>query len=207
MKYSDAIYVDGVYRRNPRAERALHYYCKRYFDEHYKGVFFVGDEYKDEIFQESFIKLWENIMNRKLFVEDGLLKGRDGELFTGSLLTYFMSIAKYKYMEWARENVHRVTDEEEERRRREQEVEMFKTMLYDNDENVMLEIISDCMSHMSERCNQILSMFYYEMKTLDYIMLELPTFESKNALKTAKYKCMENLRVAANNIYKRYLIA
>ena len=203
--YSDAAYVEGVFMRDPMMERALHKHCKQYFDENYKGVFFVGNEYKDEIFQEAFIKLWENIANKKIYVEDGVLKGKGGEAFSGKLTTYFMSIAKLKYLEWARENLHKVSDKEEERRRREQEIELFKTLLYDSDDEVMLEIIADCISHMSERCNQILTMFYYEEKTLDDMMSELPTFDSKNALKTAKYKCMEALRKSAKSIYRRYL--
>lgn len=203
--YSDIAYVEGVFKRDPMMERALYYHCKRYFDENYKGVFFVGNEYKDEIFQESFIKLWENIEKRKIYVEDGKLKGKGGEAFSGKLTTYFMGIAKLKYLEWARENLHNVSDGEEERRRREQEKELFKTLLYDSNDEVMLEIIADCISHMSERCNQILTMFYYEEKTLDDIMMELPTFDNKNALKTAKYKCMETLRKSAKSIYQRYL--
>ena len=45
----------------------------------------------------------------------------------------------------------------------------------------------------------------YEEKSLDAILQELPNFESKNALKTMKYKCMENLRKSAQEIYHRYL--
>ena len=203
--YSDVAYVEGVFRRDPMIERALHYHCKRYFDENYKGVFFVGNEHKDEIFQEAFITLWEKIMNKKIYVEDGELKGKDGDAFSGKLTTFFMSIARLKYLEWARENLHRYTDEKEERLRREQEMELFKTLLYDSDDETMLEIIADCISKMSKQCNQILTMFYYEEKTLDDIMVELRTFESKNALKTRKYKCMEELRKSAKSIYRRYL--
>lgn len=203
--YSDVAYVEGVFRRDPIMERALHYHCKRYFDENYKGTFFVGNEHKDEIFQEAFITLWEKIMNKKIYVEDGELKGKDGVAFSGKLTTFFMSIARLKYLEWARENLHQYTDEEEERRRREQDVEMFKSLLYDSNDETMLEIIADCISKMSKQCNQILTMFYYEEKTLDDIMVELRTFESKNALKTRKYKCMEELRKSAKSIYRRYL--
>ena len=48
--YSDVAYVEGMYRRDPVMERALHKHCKQYFDENYRGVFFVGDEHKMEIF-------------------------------------------------------------------------------------------------------------------------------------------------------------
>lgn len=203
--YSDVEYVEGVFRCNPMMERALHYHCKRYFDDNYRGVFFVGPEHKDEIFQEAFITLWKKIMNKKIFVEDGELKGKNGTAFSGKLTTFFMSIARLKYLEWARENMHRYTNEEEERRRREQEMELFKTLLYDSDDEMMLEIIADCISKMSKQCNQIITLFYYEEKTLDDIMVELKTFISKDALKTRKYKCMEELRKSAKSIYRRYL--
>lgn len=203
--YSDVEYVEGVFRCNPMMERALHYHCKRYFDDNYRGVFFVGPEHKDEIFQEAFITLWEKIMNKKIFVEDGELKGKNGTAFSGKLTTFFMSIARLKYLEWARENMHRYTNEEEERCRREQEMELFKTLLYDSDDEMMLEIIADCISKMSKQCNQIITLFYYEEKTLDDIMIELKTFISKDALKTRKYKCMEELRKSAKSIYRRYL--
>lgn len=203
--YSDVEYVEGVFRCNPMMERALYYHCKRYFDDNYRGVFFVGPEHKDEIFQEAFITLWEKIMNKKIFVEDGELKGKNGTAFSGKLTTFFMSIARLKYLEWVRENMHRYTNEEEERRRREQEMELFKTLLYDSDDEMMLEIIADCISKMSKQCNQIITLFYYEEKTLDDIMVELKTFISKDALKTRKYKCMEELRKSAKSIYRRYL--
>lgn len=203
--YSDVEYVEGVFRCNPMMERALHYHCKRYFDDNYRGVFFVGPEHKDEIFQEAFITLWKIIMNKKIFVEDGELKGKNGTDFSGKLTTFFMSIARLKYLEWARKNMHRYTNEEEEQRRREQEMELCKTLLYDSDDEMMLEIIADCISKMSKQCNQIITLFYYEEKTLDDIMVELKTFTSKDALKTRKYKCMEELRKSAKSIYRRYL--
>ena len=203
--YSDAAYVDGVYRRDSAMECALYNHCKRYFDENYRGVFFVEDNHKMEIFQEAFITLWEKIEKRKIYVEEGVLKGKDGLPLSGKLTTYFMSIAKFKYMEWVRD--HHIGQDVEaiEKKQRAKDAEIYKEMLYDEGENEIIEIIADCISQMSERCNQILTMFYYEQKTLDDIMIELPSFESKNALKTAKYKCMENLRKSALEIHRRYI--
>ena len=58
-------YVEGVFRGDQKAARDLYNYCKRYFDENYRGVFFAENENRDEIFQEAFITLWEKIANRK----------------------------------------------------------------------------------------------------------------------------------------------
>lgn len=208
-KHPEIAYVEGVVseekKKREQACRDLYNYCKQYFDDKYRGVFFVGDEYKDEIFNETFLTLWEIIIKKKIYVEDGVLKGKGGKSFSGKLTTFFMSIARLKYLEWVRHNIRGPITSNEEKRRREQEMNLFKDILYEEENEIMLEIIAECISHMSERCNQILTMFYYEEKTLDDIMIELPTFESKNALKTAKYKCLETLRKSAKSNYQRYL--
>lgn len=203
--YSDVDYVVGVYNRVPLIERALYHHCERYFNENYQGVFFIGKEYKYEIFHESFIKLWENIRDEKIYAEDGQLYGKNGKLFTSTLTTYFMAIARLKYLEWVREHRKILNTEDEDKVCKTIDLESYKDILYDESDNRMLEIIADCISHMSERCNQILTLFYYKEKTLDDIMIELPTFDSKNALKTAKYKCMETLRMSAKSIYQKYI--
>lgn len=206
--YSDVEYVEGMSKHNPFIERALNYHCKKYFDFNYKSVFFkeLNNEDKDDIFQESFIAFWENILAGKLYVETGTLFGGKGQPFSGRLTTYFMSIAKYKYYEWVRSNASNNTTDIEEMGMK----QLFHELFDDDDDDAVikdkkLSIISDCISHMSERCRQILTLFYYEMKTLDDIMKEITTFISKDALKTAKYKCTENLRESANAIYDRYI--
>ena len=205
--YSDVALVEGTYKRDPVMERALHRLCMQYFDENYRGVFFIEDKHKDEIFHEAFIQLWMNIENKKIYADNGELKGKDGTPFSGKLTTYFMSIAKNKYREWARDqHIGRIVDIDDKMLRRRNH-EAYKGILYDETENEIIEMIAECISRLSERCNQILTMFYYERKTLDNIMMELPSFDSKNALKTAKYKCMENLRKSALEMHRRYLNA
>lgn len=202
--YSDTAYVEGVSRHDQEMERALYEHCKRYFDANYRGVFFISSEVqKMEVFQNAFITLWENIERKRIQVENGVLKGKDGKIFASSLTTYFMGIAKLKYLEWVRE--HSRIDSEDEGQQRKLDLNAYKDLLYDDGKEAMLTIIADCISRMSERCSQIISMFYYEEKDLDDILEALPSFKSKDALKTAKHKCMENLRKTAQGIYHRYL--
>ena len=199
---SDVNYVEGITNHNHYIERALSNYCKQYFDRNYRGVFFAGCELKDEIFQEAFITLWENITERKIYVEDGILKGKDGKPFTGELTTYFMSIAKYKYMELVRDNIFKAASNTKEYSGI--YVDMESISDYSVDE-VRYDIIRYCISQMPKGCSQILTLFYYEEKNLDEIMMEMTTYDSKNALKTAKHKCMENLRNSANELFKQYM--
>lgn len=206
--YSDAVYVEGVANHDRTMAFELERHCRTYFNDHYKGVFFCGEEKRMEIFQDAFIKLWENIENSKLHVEDGVLLGANDEPFTSTLTTYFMSIARIKYLEYARTIKHTGEIDDEEQRGhllRDEDVNNIKDLLYDKSTMTMEDIIADCIAVMSERCNQILTKFYYEEKNLDVIMSEIPSFTNKNALKTMKYKCMETLRTNAQAMYKRYL--
>lgn len=203
-KYSDVDFVEGLYKHDRRIERALFDHCKGYYDEKYKSVFFADDDNKHDIFQESFMVMWNNIMQGKLYVENGALYG-GGKPFKAKLTTYFMSIAMNKYKEWLRDNPQETYTDEE--------LAMAKQLYeqWSSDADVMdeqdkkYEILEECISTMPNNCRKILTMFYIEMKTLDRIMEELTTYLSKDALKTAKYKCMEKLKTTSNEVYSRYL--
>lgn len=204
----EAELVEGVYKGYREAQNKLYSYCSNYYYDKYRGVFYAPEDAVGEIFQNSFIKLWENIEARKLFVEDGRVMGSDRHPLNGSIRTYFMGIAKLKYLEWLREHSYYADpDTEMGKKVREEGVNEaeYMDMLYGDSENIQLEIIADLISHMSKRCYEILTKFYYETKDLDRILEEIPSIDSKNALKTKKHKCMENLRATANEAYRRYL--
>ena len=189
----EARLVAGMYDKDKKIQSELYAYCSRYFWANYRGVF---------------LAMWENIEQRKICVSNGRVTGKDNEPLKCSLLTYFMGIARIKYKEWTRENPSFVDLETEMGRKTKTEgfdAQQYVNMLYDSEDNKMLDIIADVISHMSERCSQILSKFYYEEKNLDTILSEIPTIESKKALKSKKHKCMESLRSSARNIYRNYL--
>lgn len=204
----EARLVAGMYDKNKKIQSELYIYCSRYFWANYRGVFFADVESATEIFQNTFIAMWENIECRKIYVSDGRVMGKNNEPLSGSILTYFMGIARIKYLEWVREHPAYADPETEMGRKIKEEgfdAQQYTNMLYDSEDNKMLDIIADVISHMSERCCEILSKFYYEEKDLDTILFEIPTIGSKNALKTKKHKCMESLRNSAKNIYCNYL--
>lgn len=186
----EARLVAGMYDKNKKIQSELYVYCSRYFWANYRGVFFADVESATEIFQNTFIAMWENIECRKIYVSDGRVIGKNNEPLSGSILTYFMGIARIKYLEWVREHPVYADPETEMGRKIKEEgfdAQQYINMLYDSEDNKMLDIIADVISHMSERCCEILSKFYYEEKDLDTILLEIPTIDSKNALKTKKH--------------------
>lgn len=206
IQENEARLVAGMADKRRRTQYELYAYCSDYFWDNYKGVFFAEENAAAEILQNTFIAFWENIERKKIYVEDGIVMGKDNKPLNGSILTYFMSIARNKYLEYGRE--HPVYADPETELGRLLRAEGFDPneyidMLYDSGENLMLDIIADVISHMSQRCCEILTKFYYEEKKLETILMEMPTIESYDALKTKKNKCMNSLRKSAREIYKR----
>ncbi len=208
IQEKEAQLVAGMADKRRRTQYELYAYCSDYFWDNYRGVFFADEKAAAEILQNTFIAFWENVERRKIYVKDGIVMGKDKKPLNGSILTYFMSVARNKYLEYGRE--HPIYADPETELGRLQRTEGFDPneyidMLYDSGENMMLDIIADVISHMSPRCNQILTKFYYEEKKLETIFKEMPTIESYDALKTKKNKCMNTLRKSAREIYKNKL--
>lgn len=205
---NEARLVSGMADKDLSMQYELYAYCSDYFWDNYRGVFFADEKAAAEILQDTFIAFWENIERKKIYVDDGIVMGKDSKPLNGSILTYFMSIARNKYLEYVREHPVYADPETELGRLLRKEgfnPNEYTDMLYDSGENMMLEIIADIISHMSPRCSQILTKFYYEEKKLEIILKEMPTIESYAALKTKKNKCMNMLRKSAREIYYRKL--
>lgn len=205
---NEARLVSGMADKDLSMQYELYAYCSDYFWDNYRGVFFADEKSAAEILQDTFIAFWENIERKKIYVDDGIVMGKGAKPLNGSILTYFMSIARNKYLEYVREHPVYADPETELGRLLRKEgfnPNEYTDMLYDSGENMMLEIIADIISHMSPRCSQILTKFYYEEKKLEIILKEMPTIESYAALKTKKNKCMNMLRKSAREIYYRKL--
>lgn len=208
LQVKEARLVEGLADKGRQTQYELYKYCADYFWRNYRGVFFADEDAAAEILQNSFITLWENIEKGRISVRDGLVTGKGNQPLSGSLLTYFMGIARNKYLEWVREHPVYLDPETElgQKIRKEGfDVREYMDMLYADDENMMLDIIAEVISHMSARCYEILTKFYYEEKKLETILNEIPTIGSKDALKTKKNKCLKVLRESANEIYRRNL--
>lgn len=203
-RYTDIEYVNGVYKGDKRTQEALYRHCKLYLENHFEKLFFEGDVRRDEVMQESFITLWTIIEKKRIYVEDGVLKGKNGKRLTSNLTTFFIGIALRKYKEQTRDFKNDAERQEWE----EVEKEVSKAIYDANDEKhgfVQLDYIDECLSQMSERCHKILSLFYYESKTMADILPMIPDVENEHALRTAKYRCMENLRQCARMMYEQFL--
>ncbi len=194
--YSDIEVVRGLQNRDGRVEEWFYKAAKKYFDGCFNEVFF-NDDCKQEIFQSAFIKLWTEIENGRIKVEDERIcrQQRTGEYvpMTCSLTTFLMAFARNEY----RELVRNVREESfEEFFDSAQHESAFAFDAADGDaEEMKRRIVDECILQMSPACIDILTLFYYKGKSLDEILeMRSGKNSSKDGLKTAKNKCMNTLR-------------
>jgi len=201
MRYSDIDFVQGVFCKDSSMQKALYLHCRDYFFTHYGAVFFAQDCDAEDIFEDAFITLWQNIEEGKLRVVNGIVLGRNGDPFRGNLTSYLMGIAKLKYCELVRGSVNWIHfGDIDSASFGEPIVEEWT-----EDDYAMHDALSECISKLSERCSQILELFYEQHKNLDEMLFLIPTFQSKDALKTAKNKCLNKLRDNVNELMRNHL--
>lgn len=202
--YSDAEYVYGVKNGNPKIQNSFYEHCKNYFDQKYTKLFFTDDDKKNDIFEDAFIIVWQKIERGDIYVQNGQVMAQGGKQMTCNLNTFMMSVAWNKFREYARKHKEILFEDMFENAGNVLGISTPWGDPGDEIEGMKLDIIATCIAKMPKRCCQILTMFYYEGKKLDSIMLELQSFTSKDALKTAKNKCYTTLK---NNVLQQYKVA
>lgn len=204
---TDSQIIREIQKRNERVTESFYNECKKYFMSSYKAVF-SKDDIKEDVFQQSFVKLWTEIETHKIFLDmnDNILRiDRRGNIrcLTCNLKTFLIDIAKNDYRDWLRNDRLELKDEFESFAHM---VEIRSAIMpNDSSESLQEQIIANCVFELPPRCKEILTMFYYNNMTLDEIILargEKNT--SKNGLKTSKYKCMENLKGKVKEMYNKY---
>ena len=204
-KWTDTEMVVAVARHDVAMMERFYHDCKTYFRNH-AGALFVTDDQFDDIFQEAMVHLWREIETHRIEVCEGsVCRWSDGKAvpMTSSLFTFLLAIAKRKHWELLRKD---------SRLQLTGDTAVFDTLdrgRYAEDTDIQEEtearerVVSDAVLGMSERCRQILTLFYYEQRSLDEILAIRPENTSKVGLKTSKYKCMQRLRDIVRQRFSR----
>lgn len=204
---TDAEYVRMIQDKHDKAMEEFYHLTRRYFKNSYHSVFSRIDLMED-VFQQSFVKLWTEIETRKIFVgeNDELFRyDRNGNIrkLTCSLNTFLIDIAKNDYRSWLR-NDHLTLEDDFESFAHMKEVTSV-TWGDESVETLREQIVNSCVLELPPRCKEILTMFYYQGMTLDEIIIARREKNiSKNGLKTSKYKCMESLKAKVRDTFSRY---
>jgi DNA-directed RNA polymerase specialized sigma24 family protein len=118
-----------------------------------------------------------------------------------ALRTFLLAIAKRKHWELLRKQNQMLFTDDVSLLERER---YGQSVADESDERETCErIVADAVLGMSERCRQILTLFYYEHRSLDEILTLRPENTSKVGLKTSKYKCMQRLRETVRAQFQR----
>lgn len=186
-----------------RIQEALYNEWYNYFETHYRGVFFNIDNNKDVLIHDAFMTLYKKVESGAIYADD-CVRSADGKPFSCRLTTFMMKIAINKNRELVRSDEHLESLDDVNARPVVEEAAEYP-FSDEPDELLIREIVASTIADMSERCRQVLTLFYYKQKNLDEILDIMPSFESKDALKTHKHKCMTRLKEIALDIYNSYL--
>lgn len=200
--------VIGVQKHDRKVEDEFYGSAKRYFDEHFNDVFFDRDR-KQEVFQMAFLKLWTEMENGTITVCESVIcrRQRNGELLpmTCRLNTFLMTFAKNEYREMVRTD-HLDTYSDILENIGSAELAADAVEPEEDMDAVRSRVIDECIQGMSAGCVEVLTLFYYQGKSLDEILeIRQDRNTSKNGLKTAKNKCMNTLRTKVLEEFERFI--
>lgn len=196
---SDTEVIEGLQHNDISVERSFYLSCQRYFKDRRSGVFDFkgGAQDEEDLFQDSFLKLWQEIQARQIYVRDNYAWRIDGNgndrRMSASLKTYLLAIAKYKNYELIREEEVYAPEQASIADREEDTPEEFTSEW----------IVEMCVNTLPPRCKEILTLFYYENKSLDEILEIRNENQSKDGLKSGKSKCMKSLKDRISAEYER----
>lgn len=190
-RLTDVEAIEGLQAADESIERRFYLDCRSYFFKNQKNLFGFTSSTRQpiDLFHDSFLIMWAEIQSRHIFVRNGIIyryrrNGTEAPM-SASLLTYLMSIARYKNLELLRE------DEIFEPKAA---ISDFPDSDNDNQEMTIEGLALMEINAMPRRCREILTMFYVEGKSLDEILSLRPENTTKDGLKSGKSKCMAQLR-------------
>ena len=142
----------------------------------YAAGFSIEEEEVLDIFQDSIIVLYENIVSGKLTT------------FTCSVKTYLFAIGKYKIYSLLRKKSKIATKEFSEYEFLWKEEDSVVNLQQENIQKMQWAI-----QKLGNRCKTILKLFYYQNYTIGEIKHQLD-YASKEVVKSQKSRCLKRLR-------------
>ncbi|MDC0584207.1 sigma-70 family RNA polymerase sigma factor [Bacteroidales bacterium] len=138
-------------------------------------------EQAQEIFNDSLLLLIEKVSDPTF-------------VLSSSLQTYLFGIARFLWMNESRKNMKYRNEDWNEAL----DVSM-SDFGYDEEKEQKLQAIESILDSITEKCKQILELFYYKQLSMKVIADKLQ-FTSVNSAKTQKYKCLEKAIQLSENL-------
>lgn len=192
--FSDIQIVEAYKNGDKKIQQFWYDKCRSQFGKGTSNYGGLTDYDRDDLFQDSFIILWEKMESHQLYIHDGCVHviSKKGDNVVPDLLGYFMRIVKNKYLEMFHSGKYVIPINEVITSSND---DFFEELYWDDDPDVEKDrIVSKCLLSLPKSCLEILTMFYYEKKTLEQILEERTENSSYDGLKSRKSKCMTNLK-------------
>lgn len=180
-----------------------------------------SDAYLSDLYQNSLIKLYNQIMTAKMFVDDGkiYIRGKDEAInkLTASLETYLISIGKLTLKEMERKESRYVDFDPIERISHDDnnphygfedcmtqvnpaKVNVDPIFNLSSDEELDNEAKFTTVHHivavMGSPCKEIFTYFFWGKKSLEEIAQIMPQYSSTDSVKNQKSRCHKKFKVA-----------
>lgn len=192
--YTDIQIVEAYQIGDKKIQQFWYDKCRSQFGKGTSNYGGLTDYDRDDLFQDSFIILWEKMESHQIYIHDGTIHvtSKKGDSIIPDILGYFMRIVKNKYLELYHSGKYVIPINEVVTSSNE---DFFEELYWDEDPDVEKDrIVSQCLLSLPKSCLEILTMFYYEKKSLEQILEERPENNSYDGLKSRKSKCMTNLK-------------
>lgn len=192
--YTDIQIVDAYQNGDKKIQQFWYDKCRSQFGKGTSNYGGLTDYDRDDLFQDSFIIFWEKMESHQIYIHEGMVHvtSKKGDSIIPDMLGYFMRIVKNKYLEMFHSGKYVIPINEVVTSSND---DFFEDLYWDEDPDVEKDrIVSQCLLSLPKSCLEILTMFYYEKKSLEQILEERPENNSYDGLKSRKSKCMTNLK-------------
>lgn len=155
-------------------------YLQRYFS--------VSKDECEDIFQDSFIILYQNAQEGKL------------DKLTSSVSTYFMAICRNKAMELLRikgKYIHSPVDDELQKSTTFLENKVNKVLSFDNDDIPIEQkeaLVREIVKNLPSPCNELLWGFYRDGLSMKDLA-ERYGYSNENTAKVTKHRCCDKFKI------------
>lgn len=161
--------IDDIIAKNERAIKQLYDMYRDMFIRYFTKTYSIQEADAAEIYQESFLAMYQNVVNGKVTT------------ITSSLKTYLFRIGKHK-------TYNRFRDAKPT-------IELHSSMPDTDSEDgeLIQEVVYEVVFAMENPCSRLLSLFYWERKNMKEIA-GIMNYKNEQVAKNRKSSCMKKLK-------------
>jgi len=136
----------------------------------------ISEEDINDIYQDSIIAFYENVVNGKL------------KELTSTIKTYIFSIGKYSIFNKLKKVNKTISLDREHLENLD-----LRAIDYDFQPTQKSTQVKSAMEKLGDRCRKILVLFYYHSYSIEALMHELE-YKNENVVRSHKSRCLKNLK-------------